>query len=116
MRIVTERDVIRDVRDRWDRQYEKYTNEYRLYGGKTVGSIRDALSLLDLEHCSVADVTAAIGTDGWAANKCDECGEHKQVLVHIGDEPDYDARYQELCVECLRAAIEIAALVKSDEK
>jgi hypothetical protein len=42
-----------------------------------------------------------IGTGGWAKNECSECGTDCAVLMHIGDEPDYEARYVELCAGCL---------------
>jgi hypothetical protein len=99
------RDVIRGVRDRFNGQYREYRDGYRFPAGKTVGEIKAALAGLNLDTCSRADVDEAMGTlTSWVSNACDECGAEHETLVRIGDEPDYDARWQDLCLSCLRKA------------
>lgn len=106
MRVIHRRDVIRGARRRWIEQYRRYQDDSTPgWTRGTFASIRKALAALDLETCSVADVDAAIGTTGWARNNCDQCGRDCASLVRIGDEPDYEARYQDLCVECLQSAL-----------
>lgn len=37
--------------------------------------------------------------------ECDECeSEDVDTILHIGDEPNYDARWQQLCPVCVRRA------------
>jgi len=47
-----------------------------------------------------------IGNCGWTKNACDVCDRQFSALIRIGDEPDYDARWQDLCVDCLTSALE----------
>lgn len=111
MRMITERDVIAGVRDRWMEQYRGYDTRQRAgWSKKTFGEIRSALNSLQTNLCSVSDVDEAIGATGWADNKCDECGRHSKVLMRFGEEPDYEARWQDLCVDCLsRGVAELSA-------
>lgn len=108
MKIVTKRERIESVRDRWQKQYRHYSPDTLIGGGASreqVGVISRRLSKLDLSTCSEADVDAAIGVKKWASLRCDECLEDKDILMRMGDEPDYKARWQDLCADCLRRAI-----------
>lgn len=68
--------------------------------GTTFGDMINALRALDLETCSATDVNGIIGR-AWAELECDHCGKQVEVVAAFGDEPDHDARWQELCAECL---------------
>lgn len=106
---IQQRDSIRNVRARWLSQYERDPPEKRvgMHGGEPVGLIRERLAALDLETCTVSDVDKAIGVTGWADNECDGCGKSFAVVIRIGQEPDYDARWVDLCVACLTEAAAI---------
>jgi hypothetical protein len=115
---VTQREVIRGVRDRWLEQYKHYPDENRVGMGdrlRSVGSIRKALAALDLETCSVSDIDAAIGTTGWADNECDLCHQSQTLVIRLGDEPDYEARWVDVCPNCLAAAQEVARTPQVNE-
>ena len=106
MRKKYRRDVIREARDAWFGQYANYSDEKRLlFSKQTIGETRVALRSLDLDTCSAGDVNNAIGATGWASNCCDECKRDFDVLMHIGQESNYEARYQQLCIDCLRGAV-----------
>lgn len=89
------------------KQYEHYKDDY-LFGRRgnhrTAGNIRKALAALDLETCSSADVDEAIGVDGWAKNECDQCNGDFETVLHLGQEPDYEARWWNMCASCLAEA------------
>lgn len=105
MKVVHRRDVIRDVLRHYAEQYANYADDYMIGTSKTaqsVGDTKKALAALDLNTCSVADVVAAMnGTTGWASLECDECGRDVPILAHLGQEPDYEARWWKVCEECL---------------
>lgn len=104
--VIQSRDIIRGVRDRWKRQYKHYADDYRVGWGEslTAGEIRSRLDALDLETCSKADVDVALQTAHWASNDCDLCEKDVETTIRIGDEPDYVARWVDLCPECLAKA------------
>lgn len=108
MRIITQRDVIKGVPEKFRSQYGHFLDTPAFWKpGSTKGAIADALDALDTERCSTADVDEVIGVGHWAANKCDECGaENCETLVRLGEEPDYEARWLDLCAGCLTAALE----------
>lgn len=107
MRLIHKRDIIRGVRARWLIDYRDWKDtKLCTWCNRTVGDIKKALADLDLETCSEEEVDKALGTKGWATNECDNCGQNVQTLAHFGDEPGYDARWQNLCIDCLKGGYE----------
>jgi hypothetical protein len=45
--------------------------------------------------------------------ECDGCGKHKDALVQVGEEEDYDSATCRLCAACLKKAL---ALFQNKEK
>ena len=107
IRLIESRDVIKAVRDKWMNQYRSHPGDALSGWGqrRRFGEIRRALAELDLETCSVADVDATLGVTGWASLICDECDADCERLVRLGEEPDYDVRWQDVCADCLRKAM-----------
>ena len=70
MKLITKRDVIRSVADRWLAAFSKRIDE----GGEH-SAILARLRTLDLETASEADVGLVIGGSGWCELKCAECHE-----------------------------------------
>jgi hypothetical protein len=101
VRVINRRDIIRSVRDKWNMQYGT-KGDYKFFDGTTAGSVRKHLAALDLETCSVDDLGLH---SSWSNNICDECGGGFEYTVQLGEEPDYDRRWQNLCVTCLENAV-----------
>ena len=72
----------------------------------------DRMSKLIPETCTVKEFTTAIDHPSWAENRCDECGEDFDTILHIGEDVDYDARWQCLCAGCLMKAVGVLAEYK----
>ena len=108
MQLIHKRDIILSVRDRWREQYRHYTPDTMFSTPPEPKSAIDArLDKLDLATCSEADVDKAIGRKGWVALECDECDENFETVIRIGQEPEYEARWQDLCSGCLAKALEM---------
>lgn len=103
MRLITERDEIRTVAARWQAQYS--APHWHTPREKDKQEIAAKLRALDLETATREEVAEIIGNDGWIRMTCDECDLEQKVVVHIGAEPDYDARWQQLCGYCLSRAV-----------
>lgn len=110
--VITKRDVIRSVREKCEEQYQEYDPSFKFITfstdvrSRTVGEVRSALAKLDLETCSSEDVDKAMGNNhGWADNCCSECGKDSQFLIHIGEKPDYEARWVDVCLVCMEKAL-----------
>lgn len=118
MELLHKRDIIRLARDAWIKQYSTFAGSHQFpfqikaRRGETVADIRKRLAALDLETCSESDVDSAIGTTGWARLECDECGLSCDMLIHIGEVPDYDARWRDLCADCISEASKMLATAK----
>lgn len=111
IKLITSREVILGVRKKWMQQYRDYRPEDEIgnrHNLESVGAITKRLKALDLKTCTVADVDKAIGTDNWADNECDVCGGNHEMVVRIGDEPDHDARWLDLCPSCISRALDVA--------
>lgn len=87
MKLINERNSVRDVAARWERQYPKDGH----YGeNKETQAITTALYKLDVETATAADVAEIVGNNSWCEPlTCDECGEDVSTAVQLGQEPDY---------------------------
>jgi hypothetical protein len=103
----SKRDRIRDVVKHYEHCYGKRLDA-PLAGGIIPRHTLAQLRALDLDHCTEADVAAAIGNDSWTSNRCDECGRDNEVVVTVGEPPDYESRTASLCPECLAKALQLA--------
>jgi hypothetical protein len=86
MQLVTTRDRIRHVNSAWYSQYY----HYKLGGFQDDKNrlIYDALTALDRETATAADIEAIIGNASWTNIRCKECGElvDEAVILNYGDE------------------------------
>lgn len=101
MRLVHRREVIDSAPSLWEKQYSCYSN------------MPDKIAIMHKLNALVLpilreDVDAIIGNGSWTQNLCDECQGDFETLVRIGSEPDYDRRWQDLCVDCLAKALALA--------
>ncbi len=101
--VIHRRDIIRSVPDRWDAQYPKaWAHADMVAKGKH-------LRVLDLEKATSADIERVIGNDSWTVMRCHECQQDRSPLVRIGEEPDCDANWVDVCPECLQKAVQALA-------
>jgi hypothetical protein len=109
--IVTQREMIQRAPHAFKSQYGLSRGEAAAWKpGWTRGQIIDALNALDTGICTVADIDATIGTKGWASNECDICDEQNaEIIMRLGDEPDHDARWQDICLPCISRLGAVAA-------
>lgn len=106
MRVITIRSQIREVADRWARQYP---------GSKE--DILVQLRALDPEEATAGDVAAIIGNKSWACpQQCNECKDYFPVVVQIGDEPDFESSTAVVCRECLARALAAIASAPAPER
>lgn len=106
MHLITRRDVIRSVPGKWHENYSRYPDDApTTWCARTYGDIRRSLAALDTDRCVASDIDEALGANGWALLCCDECDTDSDVLMHFGDEPYYEAKWQRLCVACLQRAV-----------
>jgi hypothetical protein len=93
MIVITTRDRIRSVADRWAQQYPDD------------GDARRAkLATLDKDNATAKDVEKIIGNASWTRLGCDECGKEVGTVVQLGEEPDYESSTADVCLECLHKA------------
>jgi hypothetical protein len=102
-KIITERDLIRTVADRWAEQYE--TGYYSTHKDKQ--DILARLRALDKETCSADDVNKIIGNKSWTRRHCSECREHTNWAIQVGEEPDYESATATLCRSCFDKAVKL---------
>ena len=74
--------------------------------GVPLGYYVDRVADIDPATCEYNALQAATDRDGHTENLCNECEADCEVLMRFGDEPDYEARWQDLCAGCLRKALD----------
>jgi len=103
--LTTRREVIRAVPATFKSQYGNRPNDFLWKAKKTIAETVAELESLDVDTCDPEAVNEAIGNRSWTAHDCSSCGQTCETLVHIGEEPDYEARYQDLCKSCVSHAL-----------
>lgn len=96
MKIITERVLIKEVAKRWKEQYPN--SEQDIY---------QKLKLLNKETATAKDVENIIGNSSWTnIPRCDECGQETEIVIQLGEEPDYESStIVIICEDCLKQAI-----------
>lgn len=94
MEIILEREMIRTVVARWDRQYPE---------GRTKESA--ALHALDNNTATSEQVEKIIGNQSWTKHICDECGEYAIPVIRFGK---YSESNFVLCGPCIGKAAVLA--------
>ena len=103
MKLITQRDLIRDVSAAWDDQYKHW------FADAENMAISERLAALDLEVATAGDVAEIIGNTSWTRLKCHECGnEDINAVIQVGQEPDYESCTAGLCFDCVAKAADMA--------
>ena len=102
VRVTTRREVIQDVPARFEKQYGRDRDGYSWRGNVSLGDMIDALNALDTSTCSANEINAIIGNSSWTELDCDICDRRDcEVVAEIGEEPNYEARWLNICPSCL---------------
>ena len=104
-RVITKRDVIRRVSDRWEKQYSDK------FGNVQFQSLRPDIVLkrlreLNLDTCYASEVDKVIGNSTWTELVCDQCKHDVDKVIEVGQPPDYDSATAQLCEQCVKSALE----------
>jgi len=101
-RVITLRETIRGVAERWKQQYFK-NGDWR-YDDKQ--HIFDELKKLDLNTASKITVDGIIGNRSWTNVECSECGYFHDAVRECGATYNYESATAMLCRDCLKNALD----------
>lgn len=102
MQIITERDRIRTVAERWARQYGIGT---RWECDPVMQGILQSLEMLSGDTCSAEIVNKIIGNNTWTRMRCDECKEDTTWIIQLGEMSGYESNTANICRACFDKAI-----------
>ena len=108
MKLITTRDIIKSVPERWARQYSLTCPDTG-----TAGRILSALRSLDLETCTTKDIANVIGNGTWTNLHCHSCEKNVEAVVHIPDVILDNCSY--ICKECAAAALAAFKINKHED-
>ncbi len=100
MKIITTRDLIKNVATRWYNQY---------FGAEFRGSRKDVfdrLNNLDTDTCSARDVDNIIGNDDWTELKCENCNKIFGAVIEIDTDNTGEDGAAKFCFNCIKEAYE----------
>jgi len=102
MKLITQRQLIRDLPKRWQRQYagEKL-------GGRDKNEILERLKELDPETATKHDVAKIIENYSWTRLICEQCAEDSVCVIVIGGKTP-GSKTSSLCLPCIQRAAELA--------
>jgi DNA-directed RNA polymerase subunit M/transcription elongation factor TFIIS len=103
MELITKQDKIRTVLERWKNQYPDSKKDIAKKLEQTKPKTED----------EVADI---IGNRSWTTQHCYECGKDKDIILQLGEEPDYESATTYICAECLQKAVNLIKNHKAANK
>lgn len=56
------------------------------------------------------EVSSIIGNDTWTQNKCNGCNQDCQLVVILGEPPDYESSTARICPSCLEKAVKLVTM------
>ena len=102
MKIITERDRIRNVAERWAKQYGVGT---RWECDPVKQGILQSLEMLNGNTCSAKIVDEIIGNNTWTRMRCDQCKKNTTWIIQLGEKPGYESQTANICRACFDKAI-----------
>jgi hypothetical protein len=104
---------LKGLPERWAKQYpdDRYDESWIRWGWKPAAQIRPALLALGPHERTKERIDEIMGksNNSWTEMNCSCCGRDFDTLIRFGDEPDYEAQWQDLCADCMKAGIEALA-------
>jgi hypothetical protein len=107
MRLLTKRSLIHSVAERYRAAYQRRSRWLPAADGSSAEATYARLKALPA-GAREEDVAAIAGDARWTANLCDECGEDREVLVVLGEEPHHATDAFLVCTSCLQQALHLA--------
>lgn len=101
LNIITRRSIIEAVPQAWAYQYADYASGDSI---RDQGIIRttQALAAIPKAELTPEAIAAIVGNDSWTVLECNVCGKRDcEAIARIGEEPDYEARWLDICLPCL---------------
>lgn len=101
MKIITKQGLASGAAERWKGHYQSqiWFNE-----SSDKREIHKALVALG-ENPLPCDVDKVIGNNSWTYLSCDECSKEVEVVVQLGEEPNYESATAQICFPCLKKAV-----------
>lgn len=97
--VVKVEDVWKSVPAAWAEQYKHYASDDRF------ADITRKLNALKDDELTGDRIEKIIGNDSWTRINCDECDRECNTVIRIGENTDYEARWVDVCSECLDLAV-----------
>lgn len=101
MYILTKKEMIEAVAERWKHQYFMRGVWGKCKGGSE--SIYNQLKLLG-SGATEDEIAAIIGNRSWTENKCDDCGNDADITAVLAENSESSVQ---ICLDCLHLAIEL---------
>lgn len=98
MNVIKKGDLIENVYERWVEQYRDCKYGHIVL----IGTILKSEKPTTEEH-----IKRIIGNNSWTSNVCHECGNDSEIIIQLGEEPDYDSATVKICQECLKKALSL---------
>jgi len=99
MEIVSKQTKLATLRERWDKQYPPDTMDDKW---KPVSK-----RLREDPPKTCEEANSIIGNDSWTRIRCGQCDQLKDIVVMVGEEPDYESATTYICQDCLKKALKM---------
>jgi len=108
MKVLTKRDLIKDIITAWERQFGVEPEKPRWR------SVLNQLRQLNLSTASAEEVEGIIGNRTWTRLQCIECHRESESAMQLGEDLECEGVAPCICPSCLRGAFSELAEVETE--
>ena len=105
-RLLTRRDLIKQVATRWRTQYFHLGTWGRCCDGSSQ-VVYEKLMALNLKKVKREEIDKIIGNNSWTELTCEGCRRDVDAAVEVGELPDYNSATVTLCAFCIASAAKL---------
>lgn len=105
---ITAQSLASGAADRWRKQYTRYIKHDPTWTTRGERTPAETLRMLEAlgPTPTPEQVNAVLGGDGWTKPyACGVCGERRDAVCEIGQQPDYESSTAYVCRPCLTKAL-----------
>lgn len=104
MQLITNRDRIVNIVNRFKTLYNNVLNNESWIPGKTHAELLNELEGLDLNTVSEDQIISILGNDLWVKTLCNVCNTYQKAVISLNDNFDFAETVTYICPTCLKKA------------
>lgn len=106
MHKITTEQKVKNVAEAWKASYYRAHHWISIFSGSSEVIYKRLKELS--ETATAKDVEDIIGNSSWTSLTCHECDNSVDIVIQVGENPDWGSSTAQICPNCLRKALALS--------